>query len=104
MIILTDRMETTAGGIGKALEWAQRLYDHIQKSGLAPGQFWLIRPHTGRRNDMVAFVGEYDSVTEYDEFQKKMFADSGIVKLIEELRGSDWFKGTERIIYDVIKK
>jgi hypothetical protein len=103
MIIVADIIKTAPGGIGKAVDFATKVFDYIEKTGLITGRFSIFRPHTGDRNARVVFAAWYDSLAEYETSLNKCVADSGYIAFIEELRAADWFLGSEKRISDVIK-
>ena len=101
MIIVTDVIKTTPSGIGKALDFAAKVTEYIKKAGLIPGRYSVLRPYSGTRNGSVIFTARYASLTELNDQDKKCFSDSEYMALIMELRGADWFTGSERNIYTV---
>lgn len=65
MIVVIDIIKTAPGGIGKAVDWASDIFDYFKKAGLVPGRFTLMRPHTGFRNEQIAFAAQYTSLAEW---------------------------------------
>ena len=104
MIIVTDKITTTAVGIGKGLELFSRMIKELAKSGVVDTGWTILRPHTGGRDVTIIGTLRFSSMAEYEEFDKKRTADPGYKKLVEEVRDSDWFLGNERTIYDVIEE
>jgi hypothetical protein len=102
MIIVTDKITTTPVGIGKGLEFLERMLKELSESGVMRNQWTLLRPHTGGREVTLVATARFSSMAEYEEFDKNRMADSGYKKLVSEVREADWFLGNERTIYDVI--
>ena len=104
MIIVTDRVTTTAVGIGKGIELLTKMMEMLTKSGVMKNPWRIIRPHTGGRDVTVIATSRFASMAEYEEFDHKRMADPGYKKMVSEVRGTDWFLGNERTIYDVLQE
>ncbi len=104
MIIVADKITTTAVGIGKGMEFFGKMMDELSKSGVMQNTWETLRPHTGGRDVTIIGIGRFASMAEYEKFDAKRMADPGYKKLVSELRGADWFLGNERTIYDVIQE
>ena len=103
MIIVTTRIYVAMGKMSVGLDWAERVTKILSRVSSPTSKWWLLRSLTSNPNAF-AFVGEYASMAEFEEFMNKAGADPAYLALIKEMAETDWALSNERTISQVVKE